>query len=333
MSDVAAVANVSMKTVSRVLNNEAHVRPALRDRVLAAVTELGYKPHFAARQLAANRSFLFAMLVRDHSVTYNSGIIAAASVECRKHGYHLISESCTPDESACDTVRRICARLNPDGLILAPPLSNDTNLLRAAEEIGVPIARLAGVGVGYGVAIRVQELEVSLQLMRHLLDLGHRRIGFITPPAGAGAAKERQVAYERALASAGLPADPTLIVPGEFDFVSGALGARGLFALADRPTAIFAANDAMALGAIAAARDAGLRVPDDVAIAGFDDSPASRMCYPALTTVRQPMSGMARAAVLALLGCEVSAEPLEHVLLPRGSTTGRDRLLFSSRDA
>jgi LacI family transcriptional regulator len=321
-----------MKTVSRVLNDEAHVRPALKERVLAAVEALSYKPHFAARQLAGTRSFVIAQLTLEFNASYYAHIALAAASECRKLGYHLVSETVPIGEALPDAVARVTARLRPDGIILPPPLCDDPKLISLIRTENIPLVRFASSSEGYGTAICAPETEAAKALVRHLLDLGHRRIGFIAPPSGHSSAGGRRAGYEAALREAGLPLDPALIDSGNFAFASGALAARRLLAQSQRPTAIFAANDAMALGTLAIAGELGLRVPEDLAIAGFDDSPGSRMCYPALTTVRQPLEAMARAAVLTLLGRNEPVVPLTHHLLIRGSTNGIDRLVLDTLD-
>lgn len=333
ITDVAQRAGVSMKTVSRVLNNEAHVRPALRDKVLQAVADLDYKPNLAARQLAANRSFLISFIMHDITTSYTSQIVVSAATECRRHGYHLVSEPFEEGDTGMQVVERVTGRLRPDGIILSPPLCNDEALVAAVERIGTPLARLAGTGDLYGTAITVHEREVAAELVRHLIGLGHRRIALIAPPWEHGAARERTQGYSDALEGAGLPLDPRLIVNGDFSFRSGVEAAEQLFARPSRPTAIFAANDGMALGAMAIARQMGLAIPGDVAIAGFDDSPGSRMVFPPLTTVRQPIAQMARAAVAAILGHELINQPLQHELLLRGSTTGASEIIRSEVDA
>ncbi|MEH3107530.1 MAG: substrate-binding domain-containing protein [Sphingomonas fennica] len=155
----------------------------------------------------------------------------------------------------------------------------------------------------------------------HLIAEGHRRIGFIRPHPDHALAQARFAGYLAALADAGLPRDEALIAPGYFDMDSGAAAAERLLDLADRPSAIFAANDDMALGAMRVAHERGLSIPGDIAIAGFDDSPASRMVWPPLTTVRQPTRLMGETAVAMLLD-ETAAPPLHHELLIRASTRG-----------
>lgn len=333
IADVARHAGVSMKTVSRVINNEDHVRPGLRDRVMAAIEALDYRPNLAARQLVTSRSLLISVFIHDASVSYFSEIVVSAAAECRRHGYHLVSETFDKNESGTDAVARVTAHLRPDGIILAPPLCNDPAIVDAVERSGTPLVRLAGTGDFYGTAIPVHERAVSRDIVRHLIALGHRRIALIAPPPEHGAAQERIMGFMDAMDEARLAVDPDLIVAGEFSFASGALIAETMLAASPRPTAIFASNDGMALGVMAVARRMGLAIPADLAVAGFDDSPASRMVFPPLTTVRQPIAAMSRAAVEVILGKEARDDAFEHQLMIRGSTTGDDALILDRLDA
>lgn len=331
--DVAALAGVSMKTVSRVVNDEPHVRPALRQKVLQAIGELNYRPNLAARQLAGNRSFLISLIMFRKNNSYYSSMVVAAAAECQKYGYHLVSEAYDVAEEGEEVVRRVTANLRPDGIILAPPLCDDPKVLAALEAAGTPVVRLAGTLDGYGTIIEVEEEGVACDLVRHLIGLGHRRVAIIRPPDGHGAARSRLEGYYLGLAEEGIASDPSLICVGDFTFASGAAAMQTLLALADPPTAVFASNDGMALGALAMAGKMGLSVPRDVAVAGFDDSPAARMVYPPLTTVRQPIAEMTRRAVLSLLGQAMPQEPLRYELLIRGSTSGSQELVLSEMDA
>ena len=333
ITDVAALAGVSMKTVSRVLNNEPHVRQALKDKVIAAVAQLDYRPNLAARQLAASHSFLISLIMHEGNASYSSQVVVAAATECRRHGYHLVPETYDKSEPAEDVVARVLKQLRPDGVILSPPLCNDATIVAALERSRTPLARMAGTGDLYGTAITVHEHDAARDMVEHLLALDHRRIALIAPPWEHGAAQERVKGYRSALDAAGIAFDPALVVQGDFGFASGAAAMDILMSLTDRPTAVFAANDGMALGAMAIVRRMGLTVPGDIAIAGFDDSPASRMVFPPLSTVRQPIAAMARAAVATILGRQEPAVPFTHELILRGSTTGSDELDLSRLDA
>jgi len=154
--DVAAKAGVGMKTVSRVLNNEAHVRPAMKDRVMKAIDELGYRPNLAARQLAASRSFLITFILSDVFSSYQTSMLVAASTECRLRNYHLVVEVRDQDETAERLVERVTANLRPDGIMLVPPLSNDAAIVRAIESKGTRLVRVASTLSGYGDIVPVR---------------------------------------------------------------------------------------------------------------------------------------------------------------------------------
>lgn len=326
--DVAAQAGVSFKTVSRVVNNEPHVRPAIRDRVMQAIDELGYKPNVAARQLAGHRSYLISLIVVEMTMGYLAQILYTAAMECRRFGYHLVPETLQDGESIQDAIQRILANSHPDGIILPAPLSYDPDVVAAIERSRTPLVRLAGVGDMYGHTIPVHERSISAALVTHLIELGHRRIGVIAPPPRHLAAQERLLGYRDALDAAGLAYDPAIAPVGNFRFADGVRLGAELLAMPDRPTAIFATNDSMALGVLTTATKAGMRVPEDIAIAGFDDLPASRLVFPPLTTVRQPIPAIARAAVLALVGESFSVDDHAHELILRSSTTGSREVIY-----
>jgi LacI family transcriptional regulator len=331
--DVAARAAVSMKTVSRVMNGEPHVRPHLKQRVTEAVEELGYRPNLAARQLAGNRSFLIAYLFSNASVSYTTAMLMAAALECRDLGYHLVAEPIDPDGDTAGMVRHALQRLRPDGVILTPPLSDDLEALSVIESSGIALVRIAGSVESYGTIIGIDSYRPCCALMHHLLDLGHRRIGMVAPPLTHSVAQRRYEAYVDSLSQAGIEIDPQLVARGDFAFRSGAAAAAHLLDVGNRPTAIFAANDGMALGVMSEAQRRGLRVPEDLAVAGFDDSPAGRMHWPPLTTVRQPLGEMARRAASLLIGKDVEDSSLDHVVLIRSSTDGTRQFAAEAMDA
>lgn len=322
ISDVAERAGVSTKTVSRVLNGEPHVRPQLKERVNAAVAELDYRPNLAARQLAANRSFLIVFLYTTVQVSYVATLLGAASRRCRELGYHLIAEPVEDSGDAAVLVAELVSRLRPDGILLSPPLSDEADLLEALENAGVPVARIAGTRPGVGEIIDIDHQAISAAMTAHLIALGHRRIGFIAATREFRLAQGRLLGFRAAMEEGGLAVDEELVVNGNFTFLSGYHAASLLLAHREPPTAIFAANDEMAAGVVSAAGQRGLRVPDDVAIAGFDDSPISRMIWPPLTTVRQPVAELAVSAIDRLTGQPPSGTPIEHRLVIRASTTG-----------
>jgi LacI family transcriptional regulator len=331
--DVAARAGVSFKTVSRVLNREAHVRPALRKRVEDAVEELGYRPNPAARQLAGSRSYLIAYLFHKAAVSYFSSMLIEASAQCRDKGYHLVAEPIDLEDEVGPAIERAIRRLRPDGIILTPTLCDNPEALAAIEDMGVPVARIAGTLQGHGTTVDIDDRPVCRALVDHLIELGHRRIAIVSPNPEHQVAQGRLAGYRDALEAAEIAIDPDLIIEGDFGFRTGALAADRLLTMVNPPTAIFASNDGMALGVMSAAQRRGLRIPQDVAIAGFDDTAAGRMHWPPLTSVHQPLDAMARAAVAILTGGEIDQDSLKHRLIVRGSTTGSIEFAADALDA
>lgn len=323
-----------MKTVSRVINGEAHVRQPMRRRVEDAIAALGYRPNLAARQLAANRSYLILLLFNSFGASYATQIIVAAAAQCRAFDYHLVSEPIDTAGRTVDAIERTIARLRPEGVLLIPPLADDPMALAAIEATGTRLVRISGTIDGPGVRLNVDERLASCELVTHLIaEQGHQRVGFIGPRARHLSAQNRAQGYLDALELAGIPYDPELVVEGDFFFNSGLSGAERLFGLTNPPTAIFAANDGMALGAMSAAQVRGLSIPSDVAVAGFDDSPAGRMVWPPLTSVRQPFADLAQSAIRRLAGRSTGDADLQCTLLRRGSTTGAKLLAATPFDA
>ncbi len=319
--DVAALAKVSIKTVSRVVNKAPNVSEALRERVEAAIKDLGYRPNQSARRLAGGRSFMIAYLYNNPAPAYLHGIQSGAAGRCRDLGYHLVVEPISQSgEEQFDVLDRLVAAIRPDGVLLVPPLSDDAALLERLAELQLPCARIAGSIPGEGFTIRTPEAEAGRMVADHLTALGHRRIGIITPPRTHHAALLRVEGFRAGLAAAKLDAEPSLFVEGRFDFESGIEAAETLLGRPSPPTAIFATNDAMALGVLTYAHRVGLRVPDDLSVVGFDDTPASLTSWPPLTTVRQPLRDMGAAVVDALVTSSAETPTFLFTLVARGSS-------------
>lgn len=315
--DVAAQAGVSIKTVSRVMNSGPNVSEATRSRVLAAAEALGYHPNLSARSLAGSRSYLIAVFVDaaltiDHWRTERGAYLAriqlGATLECRKAGYHLMIELVDHDASEIrHEVRSLLAALKPDGVILTPPSSDNDVVLAMLQAAGVPYVRLGAESqLPGGLRLRSQDHAAAVGMTEHLIALGHRRIGFIQGPLHYGASLARRAGFVEAMGSHGLDVSTPWVRQGDFTFQSGLEAGRTLFALSDRPSAVFASNDDMALGCLAAAVEAGITVPDDLSIAGFDGSAGALNSRPTLTTIRQPLTEMAGYAAQALIAGQVA---------------------------
>jgi LacI family transcriptional regulator len=302
LEDVARVAGVSPKTVSRVLNDEANVREPTRQRVRDAMASMDYRPHPSARSLASNRSFVIAMLYDNPSSNYLTEIQAGVLDACDLHHYSMmVRPLLVQSDDFVERLERMLSHHRPDGLILTPPITDHPALLQRLHERGVRYASVSPVVRKSAIGVAMDESCAARAMMSHLLGLGHRRIAHVIGHPAHGASGWRLAGYREALAAAGLPYDPELVVPGEFSFGSGVTAARQLFSLPQRPTAVFAANDDMAAGVIWAAGEHGLSVPRDVSVGGFDDTPISRQIWPTLTTIHQPSREMGRIAALQLI--------------------------------
>jgi LacI family transcriptional regulator len=325
--DVARLAGVSIKTVSRVMNKEPTVHADTRARVQEAVAALNYRPQLSARSLAGAKSFIIGMLYYDPSAGFVAGMQQGATVRCREAGRHLVVESLQRDGVEWNVqIESMLAALRPDGMILTPPLCENLVILEALRASRTPSV-LISPAEGHGMAsVCMDETLAAEELTNVLISLGHTAIAFVEGDQSASVRRRR--GYERALRAHRIAVDPALVMPGNFMFDAGVDAARRLLALPSPPTAIVAANDEMALGALAAAQRMGLAVPADVSIVGFDDSRAATLVWPALTTVRQPLAEMAVAAVDLLLSGDARLDGdqpapmrvLPHEVIVRGST-------------
>ena len=340
--DVAAHAGVSIKTVSRVVNGEANVSPALRSRVQASVDALGYRRSLSARALAGSASSIIIALV-DAELTiehwqsgrgndYLSRLELGALMECRQADYHLMVE--LVDHGSATLKRDLLALLGsirPEGVLLTPPNSDHRMVLDTLDASGVAYARISPEReLDRGICVRMDERQAAADMTRHLIALGHRDIAHIAGPPAYAASRLRREGYELALREAGIAPSPGLIADGDFTFQSGVEGTEALLSK-QSPTAIFAANDDMALGAIQGATALGCSIPGDLSIAGFDDTPSALFSTPPLTTIRQPVSEMAAEATRRLVPAlrngldsdDGSVVPTPYALVLRGSTTRR----------
>ncbi len=328
IDDVAERAGVSAKTVSRVLNNEPNVRPAKRELVMKAARELGYRPNPAARSLAGARSFLLAHLHDNPVPEYVNGVNTGIYEACRAKGYFLLPE--LVDRNAADFLDRLQSFLmtsRADGVVLTPPLCDDADILALLKDNGTAYASLSPARQPENTPVmRMDDRLAAMELVRHLIRLGHKKIAFIAGPAGHNASTGRREGYLDALAEAGLKVNPTHIAEGDYSLRSGLEAARKLITADPKPTAIFAANDDMAVGAMTAVMAAGFQIPGDISIAGYDDTRLASAVWPPLTTIRQPVVEMGRRAAERLMNPDEDA-PLEEVfdfeLIVRQSTGKR----------
>ena len=302
IDDVARAAGTSTKTVSRVLNNEPNVRESMRQRVLTAIAALKYRPLASARSLATNRSFMIGLLYDNLSPSYIMEVQAGVLEACEAQHYSMMVQPLV--SAAADFVERVedlLSRHRPDGLILTPPITDHPQLLASLRKHKIPFASIAPRHAQGCIGVMLDERKAAATMVEHLVTLGHRRIAHILGDPKHGAGVWRLAGYRDGLKRANLKETPSYMVQGRFSFESGVAAARQLLALKRRPTAIFAADDDMAVGAIWAAAEAGVSVPSELSICGFDDTTIAAQVWPPLTTVHQPVREMGRRATEELL--------------------------------
>jgi LacI family transcriptional regulator len=300
ISDVARLAGVSPMTVSRVINGETNVRPATRDLVNAAIEELNYAPNQAARSLAGAAQIRVGLLYANPSAGFIGEFLTGSLDEATRRNVQLVFERCGPDESGTEVAARLVED-GIDGVVVTPPLGESRPVLDVFRAAGVPVMLLATARrEGDDLAVAIDDRRAAREMTRHLLALGHRRIGFICGHPDISAAALRLQGYEDALAEANLPFAAELVAPGQFSYRSGLDAADQLLDLPAPPTAIFASNDDMAAAAIAMAHRHALDVPGDLTVVGFDDTTLATSIWPELTTIRQPIADMSRLAVTML---------------------------------
>ena len=303
IADVARAAGVSAMTVSRVINGVQNVRESTREAVLDAVERLNYSPNSAARSLAAGESTHLGLLYANPSAGYLSQFVIGALHAARGVGAHLMIESCESEDAdeQAEVTRRF-ANGEVEGVILPPPLSESQPILAELEAIGLPAVTVAmGAARDGAMNVRIDDTAAGAEMTRHLLALGHRRIGFIKGHPNHVASQDRYRGFCNAIAEFGLDPADMPAEQGYFSYRSGLTAGERLMKREDRPTAIFASNDDMAAAAISVAHRYGLVVPDDISIVGFDDTPLATSVWPELTTVKQPIAAMAEAAVELLV--------------------------------
>lgn len=301
--DVAKLAGVSIKTVSRVINKEANVREETRRKVERAIDKLEYRPNPSARKLASTRSYVVGLLYDDPSASYLTSVQSGALRASRAEGYDVVIYPCRyRDPRLVASVSSLIKSRSVDGLILTPPLSDMMPLRQKLDELGISFALIAPADDSSSdCSIRTNDREVCAEMTCYLASLGHRRIGFVKGHRDHGDIGNRYLGYRDGLRSCGLEFDRKIIRRGDNSFESGQECARRLLELSDPPTAIFAANDEMAAGVIKIAHEKGLDIPGDLSVAGFDDIPLASRIWPSLTTIHQPVEEMAERATAILL--------------------------------
>jgi LacI family transcriptional regulator len=305
IKDVAREAGVSAMTVSRVINSKTNVKPVTRDKIQKAITKVNYRPNVGARLLSGRQTYQFLMLYNNPNVGWMGELLIGMMNSCRRIGYHLSIEGVgefedqTP-ETIHDPreINRLIDRSRIDGIILPPPICFDQVVLDAIKEQGIPCVRLASTPQrDIKLCVSIDNYAAGYEITRHLIELGHEDISIIKGPVLFAASAMRFEGYAAAMRDHGLAIHESNIETGNFDVQSGYRCARTLLSRKHCPTAIFASNDEMAAGTLAAAQEMKISVPEQLSVAGFDDAPIAHSVWPKLTTVRQPLRAMGEQAV------------------------------------
>ncbi len=325
INDVARVANVSKKTVSRVINNSPLLSEKTRDKVLAVIKDLGFTPNLQARALALKRNFIIAVIHDNPNaqflVNVQQGVLEG--IEDTEFGL-MVQPIDRNSPTLVADVRAFLERQKPFGVVILPPISGNDSVAELCRETGTRYVRMGSIKLdGPAHVVSSNDREAVREAVTYLIAKGHRRIATIDGPEGFISPKERLAGFRDAMGDAGLAIDAQLMQPGKYTFESGVAAAEALIALEEPPSAIFACNDEMAIGAMIACRRSGMLIPEDISIVGFDDTPLSSHVWPSLTTVRWPIVEMARSAARKLIGPPEAAgdEPwlLPSQLMERGS--------------
>lgn len=326
INDIARIAGVSKKTVSRVINRSPSLRPETREKIEAVIARYGYAPDPQARGLAFRRSFLIGLIYDNPNPQYVVNMQLGLLDGMRGSGFELVVHPCDRGSTTLvPDIRAFIERQKLFGVVLTPSVSEDEGVAAMLREVGCEYVRVASVAVDEAAhSIITQDRHGGLLAGRHLAELGHRRVGFISGPLTFRSSHERRGGFEDGLGEHGVTLSPELVAEGAYTFESGLESAAKLLALPDRPTAIFAGNDEMAAGVLHAARKAGLEVPRDLSVIGFDDFQIASRVWPPLSTVRAPTREIGRIAAEKLIGqaSEGRRDPADRLpsLVARDST-------------
>lgn len=309
--DVAEDAGVSLQTVSRVINDGPNVRPQMRDKVQASIDRLGYVPSLAAQRMSGSRSYII-LAINDRERTladwrerqgtdWVDQMLLGGILTCSKHGYRMMVELV---DTHMDHVEReldgTISALQPDGVILTPPHSENRLITDLLERRGIPFARIGSTEEGPGIPLTMGDEDAAHQATTRLIELGHRTIGIIAGPSDYSLSGWRVDGWRRAMEEHGLSADG-LSERGDFGYESGTKATRALLDRNPGLTAIIGSNDQMTLAALEVARDRGMHVPRDLSIVSFDNTPIVRFSQPPLTAVDQPIAQTVSIAVEQLI--------------------------------
>lgn len=331
LEQIAELAGVSRSTVSRVVNDQPNVRERVREQVLQVIRDTGYQPHAAARSLVTRRTRIIALVIPEAVTTlfatpFFAYFMSGVTETCNAHRYHLMLSLSSAATGQREMYQRVVRSGHVDGVIVASTRIDDPIIpMFLRDDVPfVHVGRHSDEQVNY---VDVDNLAASRMAVEHLIRLGHQRIATITGPLNMVSGEDRLKGYAQALKAHRMAMDESLVVEGDYTEGSGKAVMQQLLLLKPTPTAVFAASDAMAVGALKALREADLSVPHDVALVGYDDIPLASAVEPALTTVRQPMERLGSLAADLLLSrlenSQGEAAPANRIILP-GQLVVRD---------
>ncbi|QEY17026.1 MULTISPECIES: LacI family DNA-binding transcriptional regulator [unclassified Cellvibrio] len=298
MRDVAEMANVSLMTVSRVLNEDGKVADETRERVMAAVEKLNYKLNISARSLSSAKSYEIGFFYDQSKGAFIKEYLIGTMLRCNQLGYHLILEPCDfSDMDINSHIKKMVRRHALDGIIVPPPLSDNAKLLDALDAEGLRYVRVGpGAQLKRAFCVHINDYAAAVQMTEHLINKGHKNIGFIKGDLSQETSHRRFAGYMDTMQKHNLRVASSWIGEGNFEFEGGMLAAEKILKKT-KVSAIFASNDDMAAGVIAAARKMHIDVPEQLSVAGFDDTTLAESMWPKLTTIHQPIYEMSQSAV------------------------------------
>jgi LacI family transcriptional regulator len=287
-------------TVSRVINKQGLVKEATREKVQAAIDELNYRPNLSARRLAGGKSLFVGLVYHNPSPGYLTNILVGAMTACRDNAHHLVLED-LGKRAPYQEPEKVAKYLNNaglDGVIITPPLSDHDVFIQELEKMGVAVVRIAPKNIhSQKLRVAMDDSSAAQQMLEHIIDLGHKKIGFVKGPTDHSSSEHRYKGFVQTMSAHGIEVNPDYIASGDFTYKSGINAGQHFLSLTSPPTAVFASNDDMAAGVVSAAHMKGLSVPQDLSVAGFDDTEIATHIWPELTTIKQPIIEMSVRAV------------------------------------
>ncbi|WP_322509336.1 LacI family DNA-binding transcriptional regulator [Anaerolinea sp.] len=326
--DVAALAGVSHQTVSRVINGDERVTEETRQKVEAAILQLGYRPSSLARSMAYGRTFTLAFLALNFTDYTFSSMLDAAESEARQHNYFTLAISAGENSNYAELVNQLFGHQRVDGMIVVGPslVEHHAELAHEAPVVCITPRRISDLPH----TVDSDNRQGGWLATRHLLDLGHRKIGMITGPQNQVSVQKRTAGYCKALQESGVTSPIEWVIEGDWSATSGYHAFEALYP--QGVSAIFAQNDRMAIGCIRAARDHGVNIPEDLSIIGFDDIPLASYFDPPLTTIRQDTAELGRQATRLLLELLKNPQlPSCHTLIPTQLIVRKSTCAFQER--